>query len=129
MNKDNFLSLIKEETKGMSPKEELKFYYECKERYNLLFKELIEEHGKKYDQCPKCKEYFSVNEKIEHVGRQESEVECVYQDAGYGDDDEFATVTRHNIYSICPLCGKEMRREFSTIISTKDRHDRYGNRF
>ena len=75
--------------------------------------------------CNKCNQYF---EKIHWGHRTEEELHkgiCVFTDAGYGDDDEYADVTYKVYYLVCPYCGA--RKEFSKIaIKEENRRGRYG---
>lgn len=70
---------------------------------NILHKEkenILQQHY----HCDQCKEYFPKNNvKVEE--KIETHYECVFTDAGYGDDDRFADVTYSYIYGICPYCG------------------------
>lgn len=60
--------------------------------------------------CTGCDSYFKP-EDLTEGSYKETTTECVYTDAGYGDDDEYAEVTRIYIVKRCPKCGKELDRK------------------
>ncbi len=74
--------------------------------------------------CKECKQYF---EKLHWGHRTEEELHkgvCVFTDAGYGDDDEYADVTYRIYYLVCPYCGA--RKEFSKIkLKEENRRGRW----
>lgn len=55
--------------------------------------------------CQECGKYYPKST----TGKSQQEVttvETVYHDAGYGDDDELANVTRLVTFIHCPVCGQ-----------------------
>ena len=73
--------------------------------------------------CSNCAKHYpkeSVTSSIEEV----TKVEIVYTDAGYGDDDEIAEVTRAVTYLHCPVCGKKYAKGTGTYLREKNRHTR-----
>ena len=79
---------------------------------DMWINQLREEKRRLVESANYCKECNSYYPK-EDAGTETSTkvcTECVYQDAGYGDDDEYAEVTRLVTYDICPLCGGKSYR-------------------
>lgn len=73
--------------------------------------------------CPACKKYYDKADCSKH-NRQQTSVETVYIDAGYGDDDELAEVTRMVTFIECPVCGHQEQDGKGIYLSEKNRHTR-----
>ena len=67
-------------------------------------KALVEELKKTAWFCWKCQKYYPTDI-CGHEKKREVTTETVYTDAGWGDDDEIAEVTRLVPYISCPVCG------------------------
>lgn len=73
--------------------------------------------------CQNCGKFYhkeTVTDSIEEV----TDWETVYTDAGYGDDDEIAEVTRAVTYLHCPVCGKKYAKGNGTYLREKNRRTR-----
>lgn len=58
--------------------------------------------------CPECGKH-TAEEQWKTESRTETNIECTYTDAGWGDDDCFGEVERLNTYKTCPECGHEVK--------------------
>lgn len=58
--------------------------------------------------CRNCSKYYPKDIIITSI-ETATQCETVYTDAGYGDDDEIADVTRQYTCIQCPVCGKTQR--------------------
>ena len=82
-----------------------------------------------YIYCEKCSGYYP-KANLQTVSDTEVIIgECVYTDAGYGDDDMFADVAYLVTSYVCPNCGNKVKEKGRSILSTSNRRDRWGNRF
>lgn len=85
---------------------------ELKARQASLKDELVDS----LQYCSKCNHYYDL-EDLKLSFEESHVVECVFTDAGYGDDDRFANVKRAHTYYHCPLC-QEVLRHTSVVVST-----------
>ena len=101
---------LDDEIKAFDAKmDELKYQIgKLKEEQNILI------HSAEY--CDKCKSYYPKTE-VRTLNDTEKNKECVYQDCGYGDDDEYAEVERLVTYLVCPYCGG-LTRKSSIVLRT-----------
>lgn len=83
-------------------------------------KEELAEASKGYLQCLNCKKFFK-EDSLVVSNYQETNVEVVFTDAGYGDDDRIADVTRLHEVIRCPDCGKEIRHKSIYLYSRNER--------
>lgn len=91
--------------------------YEIEQLSSELSK-ILETHVR----CPSCKEFISKKDLlIDH--KTKTSRECVLQDAGYGDDDILADVTRYYTMRVCPNC-RYVIEENSFVLSETNRHTR-----
>lgn len=81
--------------------------------------ELIES-SKGYVQCANCDRFFKESD-LTVSSHYETSVEMVFVDAGYGDDDRIADVTRLHEVIICPHCGKEISHKSTYLYSRNER--------
>lgn len=88
----------------------------------LKIKKELQDSKKTYTKCPSCKKW-TLDEHLIPGSYRKTETETVYRDAGYGDDDELAEVTRAYLVMKCPHCGYEIRKH-SYIVSEANRRTR-----
>lgn len=90
---------------------------------NKLRKELQSKIDTDYCYCNNCNNYFLKAELQTESELKTEYGQCVYTDAGYGDDDEFADVTYRYIWYICPNChSKILKKRY--YISESNRRGR-----
>ncbi len=70
--------------------------------------------------CVVCKRWFKL-EDLTEGSYKETKTETVFQDCGYGDDDELAEVTRMYTVKRCPRCGHELDKKSYYIGETNRR--------
>ena len=110
----------RKEYDNLSPKMKLE---KLQEFENIIKKERLKINNENY-YCEGCTQYFpKLNAK--EFNKRETVRECVYQDCGYGDDDEYADVTYLCFYTKCPYCGA-WKRTRKLYIKEENRHGRYG---
>lgn len=76
--------------------------------------------------CISCDAYFARNEAHFKSTHETVKGECVFRDAGYGDDDRFADCQYIVLYITCPKCGKKIETARHRISYSNER-DRWGN--
>ena len=88
-----------------------------------ITKEWIPEYREKllknYSYCKDCRKYYPTKDVEYKEGLHTSE-ECIFTDAGYGDYDEYAKVTRRYTYRVCPFC-KNFTQIKDEYVSTGER--------
>lgn len=89
---------------------------------NLLKEELQNLNGS-YKKCPSCHQYIPRKELLTRYETRQK-AECIHHDAGYGDDDIIADVTRRYYYEICPKCKSQV---FSSSIVLSETNKRRRN--
>ena len=134
MNKDTLISHIKfqvDACKNPDPNKEL-------ESLNTLNKVLLSQVGqinKKIEKikknnvkCPKCGYYFKLSKKKNATySKSYSREETTFIDAGYGDDDRFATVYYTEFCQRCPKCNGDVPTgEKIRQVDYSSEHGRYG---
>lgn len=91
---------------------------------SVVLGEIITTHTRKiregYTRCQECRKH-SKTEEFETQCATETQVECTYTDAGYGDDDCYGDVTYLNTYSICPKCGHKTRTSHKWLRTENER--------
>lgn len=83
-------------------------------------KEELAEVSKGYLQCRSCNRFFKEGD-LTISNHYETRVETVFVDAGYGDDDRIADVTRLHEVIVCPHCGKEISHKSTYLYSQNER--------
>lgn len=73
--------------------------------------------------CPQCKKNYP-KESVTRSFGEVTRYETVYIDAGYGDDDELAEVTRLVTYLQCPVCGEQFAQGQGQYLREANRHTR-----
>lgn len=96
----------------------------AQEEIELMIERLDDLKGRAWF-CPNCEKFYP-KESLEHHASPRTTTETVYTDAGYGDDDEIAEVTRMIQYNDCPVCGYSVQMGEGTVIGVKDRRLRRG---
>ena len=75
-----------------------------------ILKNELKEATKGMVECKSCHTFYNPDNLA--VGSYDTTAtETVFVDAGYGDDDELAEVTRRHIVKRCPKCGYEMEHK------------------
>ena len=122
MNKKEFVKLLNEVTKNSSIDSQIELLEKI---HNVWMPEIIDKETNNYSLCPNCKRYIQKNEYISETKRIVSKNECIYRDAGYGEDDEYADVTYLVCYKRCPKCK---RKEIisKTPLTAENVHTKYG---
>lgn len=82
---------------------------------------------KDYTLCYGCFKYYPKSDKITRV-EEETAVETIITDCGYGDNDVLADVTRQTLYEVCPLCGYK-ESKISHILEMKNRGTRWERQY
>ena len=75
--------------------------------------------------CGKCQKFYP-KESFTISETTRTSVETVYRDAGYGDDDEIADVTRSYTYHHCPVCGEPIQVGEGKYLYSKNTRLRRG---
>lgn len=75
--------------------------------------------------CPDCRKYYALDD-CGRTMREETNTEITYTDAGYGDNDEIAEVTRSFTYIICPVCGHQEQLGPGLFLREKNNRPRRG---
>lgn len=73
--------------------------------------------------CLNCKKHYP-KDKVIRSYEKVTAIETVYTDAGYGDDDEIAEVTRLATVLQCPVCGRRFIQNGGTKLGERNRHTR-----
>ena len=76
--------------------------------------------------CQGCHNYFARNEAHFESITEVVNGECVFRDAGYGDDDTFADCSYIVLKAICPYCGAKIETARHRMGYSNER-DRWGN--
>lgn len=76
--------------------------------------------------CISCGTYFARNEAHFESTNETVKGECVFRDAGYGDDDRFADCEYVVLRVVCPKCGKKKETARHRLKYMNER-DRWGN--
>ena len=76
--------------------------------------------------CKGCHRYFARKEAKFESMTEVVNGECVFRDAGYGDDDTFADCSYIVLKAICPYCGAKIETARHRIGYSNER-DRWGN--
>ena len=76
--------------------------------------------------CRGCHRYFARKEAKFESMTEVVNGECVFRDAGYGDDDTFADCEYVVLRVVCPKCGKKKETTRHRLKYTNER-DRWGN--
>ena len=90
--------------------------------YDLMyFTKQLEELTADMVKCSNCGAYFGESEAA--IGTYvETTTEITFTDAGYGDDDLIAEVTRSHRSARCPRCGKEFSHTSAIVSIANERH-------
>lgn len=75
--------------------------------------------------CSNCEKFYP-KDSVSTLFGDRTTTETVFTDAGYGDDDEIAAVTRKIEYKACPVCGFQKQVGEGTVIAIRDRRRRGG---
>lgn len=73
--------------------------------------------------CQHCGKFYP-KETVTNSFEEVTNWETVHTDAGYGDDDEIAEVTRNVTYLHCPVCGKKYAKGIGMYLREKNRRTR-----
>lgn len=124
MNKQTFIRFLNQELKYKTLEEKVADVLKIKN--SAWLDDYIKQITKNYTLCPHCQKY-SLTKKLKNISEQIIEHNvCVYQDAGYGDNDQFASVTYLVFYDICPKCDHKIETSRLTL-DISNRHNRYDN--
>jgi len=124
MNKRHFIQFLNQELKYLTMEEKVESILKIKN--STWLDDYLKHITKNYTLCPHCKKY-SLTKKFKNMSEQEIEHNvCVHSDAGYGDNDEFATVTYRVFYEVCPKCGDKIESSRITL-DISNRHSRFDN--
>ena len=126
MNKKEFENFIKDCLKDLPvhKQEELldKMQYVWLPDIQTRFAKKIA--SKELKKCEHCGKYFPFKEYSISFEKELVKDQTVYQDCGYGDDDEFADVLYDVEYLVCPSCKQKTEKRRS-YISESNRKGRY----
>ena len=123
MKKQEFFSFILNGIVNLSIDQKVKFLHKVQ---NVWIPEILSLETKNYFYCNNCKRYIKKSDLIVERKRVINKGECVFRDAGYGEDDEYGDVTYLITYRTCPKCkSKEVTSK--THIKTENVHSRYGD--
>lgn len=114
MNKSILNEYLNTQIAGLSPEKqlaEIDKIIEATKAFRSKTKNKIE---KKYIYCYTCKKYH-LAKSYTIVERDANSTICVYSDAGYGDDDEYANCIYHITERVCPKCKE--RTEIKSVIT------------